>query len=254
MKVNKKLEKWLRMQLIWAICISIVITANIGVIFAENEYIMDYEDEYLWTLRLIAHSTEYGSTTASASQSWSNGFIIGPFSNSSTITHHVTLSPSGCVCAAEFRRCKWRWEYVLVGPLNGHYYEDRWRIISSYNDYHCHDVHGAIDNCKNDVESFTYDGYDSIEFESQYVSSDASYSTQSTPISYTRTIKNYAYFIANLGVEVPVGNHVGIGTVGVKNIYGSSVTYIYTFNPSNHAWYVDYHGSTGHLWTFDNRW
>jgi hypothetical protein len=241
------------MQLVWVLCISIIASSSMAFVFAD-EYVVDYEDEDLWTMRLIAHSPEFGSTTASASQIWQTTFSIGPyFTVSSTSSETVTLSPSGGECAAEFVLATWRWEYILVGPLNGHHYEDRWRIIEDDPDtYYTKQIGYVADNCKYDVESFSYSGYDSIEFESQYVSSDASYDVESTT-QYTQSISNNAYLTASLDVEIDVLGNTGSGTLAIQNKYGSTVTYTYTFT-ADHAWYVDEHGSTDYLWTFDNRW
>ncbi|RLE53106.1 MAG: hypothetical protein DRJ30_07190 [Candidatus Methanomethylicota archaeon] len=237
--------------LLLSIIASISIISNV-VAIGEDEYIIyeTYEDK--WTLLIQAHAPRYGSTEGTSSWSYRSKYVIGPWSTTSNVYHSVTLMPEDGRCVARFQLARWVYQYVLVGPLNGEHYEDRWFIDQTFNWYKTINIYGnSVNTCEDDVEQPSQsNGYYFIKFQSRYSSQDRREDNDSDS-SYTITVSvsSGSGIALGLTVVINVNGHQGTGTFGLYNNAYSTWTYKYTFGP-HHSWFIDYLGTTQYLWTF----
>jgi hypothetical protein len=169
------------------------------------------------------------------------------------MTHGVILEPDGGGCIANFRLCQWRYELWYWAPefeWETGYYEVKIylkdELASSLNKW----INGSsTTTCEDDLESFTYAGYSSHEFNVRYESCDHTYYNEA-PGTYTVYVSWWGFLSSSMYIEIPINGGSYYGSFGIKSNWWSTFEYQYHFE-GGHDYYVDYLGSgENSAWAF----
>ncbi|MBN1682572.1 hypothetical protein JW865_03360 [Candidatus Bathyarchaeota archaeon] len=213
--MNEKLREWIKYQSIFILIYFCICGTFSTETKGFNPYIDETYYEDLWTLLIQVHCPYYGITDGSVSKSWSTIFTVGEIGCISTITHTYGIIPSQGRCKGWFQVCRWVYEkWRDYGDPN--WEEERWYIFSEGEGYTLKNIYGDSQyTCVDDITSFTYAGYDSLEINTRYV-------------SMYKWIWADPYDSGYINCDVDNNNYFGLNILGKVNILGleSDLTFI----------------------------
>ncbi len=161
-----------------------------------------------WALVQQVHSPAYGGTSLTTGLSYSTEFMMVGIGGTSSLSSSTTIAPQNGQCCAVFQAVRWLYHEWWI--LWWHFEE--LTIVEVLPYVSIQNIYGnSCNTCSDDVEQINYNGWESMIYDAQYVSSDTQLDNNSdTPFIYTVSATSGNYISSGMSVSV------GIPGVGVS--------------------------------------